>query len=172
VSGGSVRVDYESDGILDPLPDGEADFRPLIFSAQYNAEKFSLTTEFGQRIFKSSSFGRPKSTTTGESGYVEGVYRFTPKWEAFIRYDTLFTDRDDRYGNKFAAADRLGRPAHSRFAKDLALGVTWRVNKSLLLRTEYHYVNGTAWLPIADNPDFSDWERYWSIFAFQIAVRF
>jgi len=172
ISSGSSRLDYISKGPADPLPDGKSDFQPLIFSAQYNAEKFSLTTEFGQRIFKSSGFGRAKSTTTGESGYIEGVYRFAPQWEAFARYDILVADRDDRDGNKFAAADRLGRPAHSRFAKDLALGVTWRANKSLLFRAEYHYVDGTAWLPIADNPDFTDWEQYWSIFAFQMAVRF
>ena len=172
ISSGSVQLDYSSNKPVDLLPDGEVAFQPLIFSAQYNAEKFSLTTEFGQRIFKSSGFGRAKNTTTGESGYIEGVYRFTPQWEAFARYDTLVADRDDRDGKRFAAADRLGRSAHSRFAKDLALGVTWRVNKSLLFRAEYHYVDGTAWLPIADNPDFTDWEQYWSIFAFQMAVRF
>jgi len=172
VSSGSIRLHYNPHGPIDPLPDGESHFEPLIFSAQYNTEKFSLTTEFGQRVFKSTGFGQPKSTTTGESGYIEGVYRFTSQWEAFLRYDTLFTDRDDRYGNIFAAEDRFGRPAHSRFAKDLALGVTWRANSSLLLRAEYHYVDGTAWLPIADNPDFVDWQRYWSILAFQMAVRF
>jgi hypothetical protein len=172
ISSGSIRLDYNSEGSVDPLPDGEVDFRPLIFSAQYNAEKYTLTTEFGQRIFKSSGFGGPESTTTGESGYVEGLYRFSPKWEAFVRYDALFADRDDRDGEYFAARDPLGRPSYSRFAKDLAVGVTWRVNKSLLLRGEYHYVDGAAWLPIADNPDFADWKRYWSIFGFQIAVRF
>jgi hypothetical protein len=172
ISSGSIQLDYSSKEPVDLMPDGELDFQPLIFSAQYNAEKFSLTTEFGQRIFKSSGFGRAKSTMTGESGYIEGVYRFTPQWEAFARYDTLIADRDDRDGNKFAAADRLGRPAHSRFAKDLALGVTWRANNSLLFRAEYHYVDGTAWLPIADNPFLTDWEQYWSIFAFQMAVRF
>jgi len=172
ISSGSIQLDYKSKGPVDLLPDGEFVFQPLILSAQYNAEKFSLTTEFGQRALKSGGFGRRKATTAGESGYIEGVYRFTPRWEAFLRYDILFADRDDRDGKKFAAGDRLGRPAHSRFAKDLALGLTWRANKSLLFRAEYHYVDGTAWLPIADNPDFTDWEQYWSIFAFQMAVRF
>jgi hypothetical protein len=173
VSGGSVRVDYEPGSSLDPLPKGEFDFQPLIFSAQLNAEKFSLTSEFGPRVFHSKGFGRRNTTTTtGESGYLEGLYRFTPKWEAFIRYDTLFADRDDRYGNEFAARDVFSRPAHSRFAKDLGVGVTWRINNSVLLRGEYHYVDGTAWLPIADNPNYTEWDRYWSIFGFQIAVRF
>lgn len=172
VSSGSVRVDYEPGSSLDPLPKGEFEFQPLIFSAQLNAENFSLTTEFGQRIFHSKGFGRPDTTTTGESGYLEALYRFTPKWEAFVRYDTLFVNREDRYGNQFAAADAFGRPAHSRFAKDLGFGVTWRMNSSVLLRGEYHYADGTAWLPIADNPDYTEWERYWSIFGFQVAVRF
>lgn len=171
VSGGTVNVDYDSASI-DPLPDGDIKFQPLIFSGQYNAEKYSITTEFGPRRFKSSGFGAPTSTTTGESFYIEGLYRFSPKWETYLRYDVLYSDRDDKSGEKFAARDPRGRPAHSRFAKDLTAGVTWRINKSVLLRAEYHYVNGTAWLPTSDNPDPDDTERYWSIFAFQAAVRY
>jgi hypothetical protein len=167
-----VRIDYDSAGPLDPLPDGEIDFRPLIFSAQYNAERFSLTTEFGPRRFSRSGFGQSSDSTTGESMYVEGLYRFSPEWEAFLRYDALFSDGDDRSGKAFAEQDPLGRPAYSRFAKDVTAGVTWRVNKSVLLRAEYHYVDGTAWLPLADNPDPADADRYWSIFAFQAAIRY
>lgn len=172
VSGGSVRVDYEGKGSADPFPDGAAEFQPLIFSLQHNAEDYTLTTEFGQRTFSSKGFGTPDATTVGESFYAEGVYRFTPKWEGFLRYDVLFTDRDDRSGKAFAESDPLQRPAYSRFAKDLAAGLTWHASKSLLLRVEYHYVDGTAWLPIADNPLGQDTEQYWSIFAFQASIRF
>jgi hypothetical protein len=172
LSGGTVGVRYDAKGPADPFGDGEATFKPIIFSLQHNAEKYSLTTEFGPRIFESEGFGRPDNTTTGESFYAEGLYRFTPKWEGFLRYDVLITDRDDRNGRRFAANDPLRRPDFSRFAKDWTAGLNWRVNKSLLLRAEYHYVNGTAWLPIADNRNRRDLERYWSIFAFQAAIRF
>lgn len=172
VSGGSVRLAYDSRGQTDPTPNGDVDFRPLIFSAQYNAEKISITSEFGPRSFATTGFGAPSATTVGESFYLEALYRHTPKLEGFLRYDTLIADRDDWSGNRFAASDPLGRPAFSRFAKDLTAGFAWRVNNSLLLRAEYHYVDGTAWLPIADNPDVEDLERYWSLFAFQAAVRF
>ena len=172
VSGGSVRIDYDPAGPSDPLPDGDIDFRPLIFSAQYNAEQFSLTTEFGPRRFETSGFGGPSNSTTGESIYVEGLYRFSPEWEAFLRYDVLYSDRDDRSGKRFAAQDPRGRPDHSRFAKDLTAGVTWRISQSVLLRAEYHYVDGTAWLPLADNPNPANTDRHWSIFALQAAFRY
>lgn len=172
VSGGSVRMNYAPGSPTDPLPKGDIDFQPLFFSGQYNAESFSLTTEFGPRIFKRKGFGQAEAKTTGESFYVEGLYRFSPRWEAFLRYDVLYSDRNDRDGKQFAANDTLGRAAHSRFAKDVATGVTWRLDKSFLVRAEYHYVDGTAWLPTADNPDPADIERYWSIFALQVAFRF
>lgn len=172
VSGGAVGINYDPAGAGDPLPKGDIDFRPLIVSAQYNTEKLSLTTEFGTRRFARSGFGQSSDATTGESFYLEGLYRFSPKWEAFLRYDVLFSDQDDRSGKDFAERDPRGRPAHTRFAKDLTAGLTWRVNKSVLLRAEYHYVDGTAWLPLADNPNPADYDRYWSIFALQAAFRY
>lgn len=171
VSGGSVGLDYDSKGPPDPVPNGRFDFRPIFLSAQYNAEKYTLTTEFGPRILKTTGFGGPDQTTTGESFYIEALYRFSPKWETYLRFDTLFTDRNDRQGNAFAEKDPHKRAHFTRFAKDLTAGVTWRINRSALFRAEYHYVDGTAWLPLADNND-NKLERYWSIFALQFALRF
>jgi hypothetical protein len=171
ISGGSVKLDYEANGPADPTPNGQFDFRPLFLSVQHNAEKYTITSEFGPRTIKTKGFGGPDQTTTGESFYIEGLYRFSPRWEAFLRYDTLFVDRNDRQGNTFAARDPLNRPHYTRFAKDLTAGITWRLNRSALIRAEYHYVDGTAWLPLADNID-NPLERYWSIFALQFALRF
>ncbi|WP_201222013.1 hypothetical protein [Halochromatium roseum] len=170
MSGGHVGVSYDPDGLSDPLPSGEILFKPLIFSIQYNAEHFSLTSEFGPRAFNTKGFGRARSQTVGESMYVEGLYRFTPRWEGFLRYDVLFSDRDDRDGKQYQAT--TGLPSYFRYAKDLTAGVTWRFKQWGLARLEYHYVNGIAWLPLEDNPNPSDISRYWSIFGLQFAVRF
>lgn len=169
LSGALSNLHY-APGTPDPVPAGDITFFPIIFSAQYNAEKWSLTSELGPRGFTREGFGRPTSTTIGESAYVEGLYRFTPKWEAFLRYDVLFTDRDDRNGKDFQA--RTGLPNFFAFAKDLTAGATWRINRWALVRAEYHYVNGTAWLPLEDNTNPEDIEQYWSVFAFQIALRY
>ena len=171
LSAASSNFEYDQAERFDTVSDGDVEFRYLFLSAQYNAEKFTLTTELGPRVFKTSGLGIPDTNTTGESFYIEGLYRFRPSWEVFVRYDTLFTDRRDRQGNAFARRDPLGRPAYTRFAKDLTAGLTWRINRSALIRAEYHYVDGTAWLPLADN-DPNALERYWSIFALQFALRF
>jgi hypothetical protein len=107
---------------------------------------------------------------TGESFYLQGIYRIFPNWEAVLRYDLLFTDRKDRKGRNFSA--ETGRPAHSRFAKDLTFGLRWNVTPSFMLTTEYHRVNGTAWLSTLDNPDITGMKRNWNLFAVQASYRF
>ncbi len=42
-------------------------------------------------------------------------------------------------------------PAHSRFAKDITVGLRWNVTPSIMLRAEYHYINGTGWISPFDN---------------------
>ncbi len=173
VSGIWLNVGYNPSA-NDRLDSGMIQFSPVYFSAQYNTEKWSLTSEYAIRHFKLRNFNDPGGLDSlnffGESYYFQGEYRFTPKWEAFLRYDVLFTDRSDRDGSEFAAA--TGRPRHTRFAKDLATGLRWNVTPSFMLRAEYHYVNGTAWLSTLDNPNPSDTSRYWHLFAVQASYRF
>ncbi|MCU7799562.1 MAG: hypothetical protein KZQ70_05300 [gamma proteobacterium symbiont of Lucinoma myriamae] len=52
------------------------------------------------------------------------------------------------------------------------LGVRWDVNSSVMVRAEYHNINGTSWLTSEDNPDRSKTKRYWDLFALQLSLRF
>lgn len=172
LSGAEVNIDYEP-GAAFPMDllAGSIRFQPLIFSAQYNAEKWSLTSEYALRKSRFQDFGGiPDQSFTGESYYVQGAYRFTPRWEGVLRYDVLFSNRDDRDGSTFAA--RTGRPAHNLFAKDLTVGLRWDITPSFMVRAEYHRVNGTAWLPIPDNPDLTAAEQRWDLFALLASYRF
>jgi opacity protein-like surface antigen len=107
---------------------------------------------------------------TGESYYFQGVYRFTPRWEGIIRYDVLYSDRNDRDGKQWHATTNM--PAHTRFAKDLTAGLRLNVTPELMLRVEYHYVNGTAWLSTLDNPKPSALVEDWHLFAILGSYRF
>ncbi len=171
VSGAQVNAGYDP-GAIDSLHSGSVKFMPLILSAQYNAERWSITSEYALRRFELQDFGdrRFEQKFTGESVYLQGTYRFTPKWEAVLRYDLLFTDRTDRNGKAFAAA--TGRPAHFRFAKDLTVGLRWNVTPAIMLATEYHYINGTAWLSNLDNPNITHAKQHWNLFSFQASYRF
>ena len=173
LSGLQVNLDYDRSS-TDPLRNGEITFSALIFSAQYNAEKWSLTGEYALRNFDFENFGPalPDNETTGESYYLQGTYRFSPKWEAVLRYDVLYRDRDDRDGKDLRASTRGQVPRHRGFAKDLTAGLRWDITPSFMLRAEAHFVDGTAWLPVVDNPDLNDTQRRWNLYTIMASFRF
>lgn len=175
VSGAWFNTSYDPAGKDDHLGPGSFQFTPVYFSAQYNTERWSLTSEYALRH---SKFDKNYGTNNplngldffGESFYFQGEYRFTPKWEAILRYDVLFTDRDDRDGKRYAAA--TGGPAYSRFAKDVTVGLRWNITPEFMLRAEYHHVNGTGWLSKLDNPVSKDTSEHWDLYAIQASYRF
>lgn len=177
LSGGQVKVGYDPAAKFE-LGGGKFGFIPLIFSAQYNAERWSITSEYALRYIDLNGFdnppyvpaGRVDQSYTGESVYLQGIYRFSPAWEAVLRYDVLFMDRKDRDGSEYHAA--TGLPAHSRFAKDLTVGLRWNITPSIMLRGEYHRINGTGWLSTLDNPNPAFTDKHWNLFAAQISYRF
>ena len=177
LSGILMNINYDP-ALVDPLSPGSIQFSPIYLSAQYNAERWSLTSEYALRPFRYKNFNNrvfDSQDFTGESFYVQGVYRFSPKWEALLRYDVLFTNRKDRDGKEYA--DSTGRPSHTRFARDITAGLTWNVTPSFMLRAEYHRVNGTAWLSPLDNPARigtipNDTTQHWNLFAVQASYRF
>jgi hypothetical protein len=162
----------------DPAPgenlgSGSIQFTPLYLSAQYNTERWSLTSEYALRHIEYRNFNNQMLDSlnfTGESFYFQGVYRFNPKLEVLLRYDVLFSDRKDRDGKEWAA--KTGAPAHSRFARDITAGMTWTVTPTFMLRAEYHRVNGTGWLSPLDNPVSASTSQHWNLFAVQASYRF
>ena len=159
-------------GVGDVLQAGKLKFTPKIFSAQYNAESWSLTSEFALRPTSIQSFGPnfPDSTTHGQSYYVQGSYRLAPKWEALLRYDVMYTNSEDRDGKAFAAATH--RPGFTRFSKDWTAGMRFDLTPELMLRAEYHRVDGTGYLPVQDNPNPSALVQRWDMFMLLASFRF
>ena len=172
VSGGNINANYEPDALGDPLEDGNFNFRPVLLSAQYNAERWSLTGEYAFRHTKLSDFGPafPDVSFTGESYYVQGTYRFAPRFDAVLRYDVLIKNKDDRNGAQFEAV--TGLPGFTQFAKDLTVGVRWDATRSIMLRGEFHRVNGTGWLSTLENPNPNDLEQHWNLFSILASFRF
>jgi hypothetical protein len=164
-----LKLDYH------PLPGeilqaGRSHIRPLMFSAQYNGEKFTLTGEYDYRWNTSKGYGAiPDKNSVTESWYIEGSYRFLPKWQVTLRYDTIDADVDNRHGE---GLDRFGLPHHIAFAQDWMFGLRWDINKSWMVRGEYHRVHGTMWLPQADNPDPLQTVQDWDLFGLQMSFRF
>ncbi len=177
VSGTRLQLGYDPAAAFPrDMHAGSVLFTPVIFSAQYNAERWSLTSEYAIRHLEYTNFGQiPNMNFTGESYYFQGIYRFTPSWEGVIRYDAMYTDRNDRSGKDYAAS-HSGSATYGRYAKDVTTGVRWNVTPSFMLAAEHHYVNGTAWLAPLDNPGASTLTgghgQHWHLFAVQGSFRF
>ncbi|MDO9469935.1 MAG: porin [Nitrosomonas sp.] len=177
VSGIWLNTAYDPNSKLnDQIGPGGLQFSPIFFSAQYNAERWTLTSEYALRHFKyDQNFGARSPVNGldfyGESYYFQGEYRFTPKWEGILRYDVLYTDRADRDGSDFVKRTNGLGVAHSRFAKDITVGLRWNVTPQFMLRAEYHHVNGTGWLSTLDNVRGST-HQHWDLFAIQGSYRF
>lgn len=160
VSGAIANIQFKP--VASNTPSGTIRFIPLIFSAQYNAEFWSLTAEYDlrNRQFKNvSSLPKTDFNQTGESYYLQGSYRIIKNLEGLIRYDVLFQDRDDKGGA-------------GKFAKDWTVGLRWDITESLMSRIEYHRIDGTAWLAPLDNPDPSALKQRWNMFSVLFSYRF
>ncbi|MGZ8143202.1 MAG: hypothetical protein ACXW0L_02855 [Methylosarcina sp.] len=148
---------------------GKWQFHPLILSAQFNAEDWSLTGEYALRRADLNGFTpRPDMGFTGQSFYIQGTYRLTDSLEGVIRYDELIWDLNDPHGDKFSAM--TGAPAHSRFAQDWTFGLRYEILPSLMLSAEYHHINGTGWLSAVENPQGTT--QHWDLYTTMISYNF
>lgn len=169
LSAAEVKATFESP--QSALDGGNLNFQPWILSLQYDEEHWTLTGEYALRRVALQNFEAPGANfdMTGESWYLQYSRRFQRDWQWLLRYDVLINDRDDRDGSRFEAAG--AGPAHSRFARDVTVGLQWHAHPQLLLSAEYHNIEGTAWLPGRDNPD-GDTQKYWDMWLFQASWRF
>ena len=186
------RLTYEKDGgrlrlalsgfqlNVDPDPNGavsqsspQFDLDPVVLSAQYNAERWSLTGEYAFRHLRRDIFvpPLPNESVTGESYYLQAIYRLAQRWEAMLRYDVLYWDKDDRNGKEYEANTGGRIPAYRRFAKDWAIGLRWNITPNMMLRAEYHNINGAGWISSLENP-IDDTEQHWYMFAILASYRF
>lgn len=175
VTGGQVNAGFapnEQRNVTGAQP-GNFTLQPWVLSAQYNAETWSLTGEWLRRGLTKPGFGfYPSMTVAGEAWYVQGTYRFTPTVEAFARYDVMYWNAGDRNGKQAELQTGGLIPAYWQFAKDMTTGVRWDITPSVMLRLEYHYINGTAWLSSTENHPRSDANQHWQMFAGSLSFRF
>jgi hypothetical protein len=139
--------------------DGNTKMTFPLFSAQYNAEKWSLTAEYGWINSERNGYSPLLQNlptwkeNTSENFYVQGEYRFTNDFSVLLRYDVLHINRDDRDGREMSRLTNGMIAAHRFYARDLTAGIRWEFARNFLLAADYHYVNGTAWLNETDNPN-------------------
>lgn len=136
-------------------------------SLQYNAERYSLTSEYFYTRSKTRSSVLGDTASSSDGGYVQAEYRLTPQWTALARYDATFRDADDRDGSQAAT----GVDRHSLFAHDFTVGGSWRPDAHWGVWAELHQINGTATAPALDNPGGAN-DPHWTLFTVMAGYRF
>lgn len=155
------------------LEKGDIDVKFFAISAEYNWERFSVTSEFFKHYIDYADLGgffavEPKQTF--EAFYVQGVYRPTHNVDLLMRYDLAYRDAHDRSGKKHEK--KFGVPASNYWSKDLTLGVGWQATSSILLRAEWHHIRGTARVPEQENSSNLRKHSSWNMLLVQAAYRF
>ncbi|MEH6825238.1 MAG: hypothetical protein V7629_15125 [Motiliproteus sp.] len=154
-----------------PFGPGEVDLSMVIFSAQYNLELWSFTTEMMQANIDWTRLGPllPDKSRL-KAIYLQADYRVNPKWQMMARIDHLDLDAVDHNGAGFNL--KMGFPGYLSYAKDWTLGLRYQPSASWDLKTELHRIEGAAWLSRQDNPNPFTIKRHWNMLLFQAAYRF
>lgn len=173
LSGARVDLDFRRDA-GDPIGDGDISIRYWIASAQYNAERWSLTAEYMEEPFEYAGFGTPidDAGSTVQGYYLQGTYLLRNDLELLLRYGEGFNDKDDRDGRDSAALYGGQVPAHRFFHKDWTVGLRWDVTPDFMLRAEYQWNSGTWSLSPRENTDPRDTAKNWEMFSLLGAYRF
>lgn len=180
--------------------DALASYKQYLFSIQYSAENWEFTSEF-QRSDYSMAGGLPRDIAedpmigpylknydrNSEAFYLQARYRLTDSVNITSRIDVSFKDIDDRNGEKFAEnTKKLAEFAHylgyedfaeqedySMYAKSFMLGLQWSPTPSWMVSIEGYYAKGLAWTPAYYNIFEREIDnKYWSLYAAEIAYRF
>lgn len=173
---GNVKMAYRTTP-ADFLRPGKIALHTGVLSLEHNRETWSVTAEYALTRQRRGGFlpFLPNSAldkdTTVEAGYLQGLYRFTPRWHGYARYECLYLDKNDRNGREFNALSGGLVPTIQRFSRDKVIGIRFDPDSSWSLSAELHDVDGTAWLPRIDNPA-ARMKRQWDMVLLQAAWRF
>jgi len=170
ISYADVKLSYNP-GLMDNYSNGSAHFYPMIFSAQYNGERITMTGEYLYQKNEFLNFGplSPDTSDPTESWYLQLAYRFNDRLQALSRYGEHYLNRNDRDGDFFAL---IGLPTHMGFTRDYTFTLRWDINQWIMVRGEYHLISGTSWITSADNPDRDSTEQHYNLYALQLAFKF
>ncbi len=161
-----------------------AENRFIIYSLQYEGDDWVVSSEYTHPVshwahvqtilLQDLGAGTSSVLSEGEmSGrydkarhfYLELQYHFNHKYSGFLRHGIYYPNKDDKEGEPLSLG---GNPRYNYHEAYIA-GATWNITDDMLLRGEYHYIEGAAH---AVNEVNVDYDRYWGMFLMQFCLRF
>ncbi len=153
---------------------GETEYQYWIGSLQYDAEDFTLTGEYSLLPVREQGYNIPPidRDNTILGWYIQGAYRPIKNVELMARYEEGYSDRADKNGERLSRLTGGATPPYDFFTKAMTAGVRWDITSHVMIRAEYQRHIGTFDLSIRENPDPTQLEKHWDLFAIQAAFRF
>ena len=150
------------------------------FSAEYSTGNLTIAAEYqdnsGDLTLNTdlSAVGQPNPPAREikqnfQSYYGLVSYRFTDWFEAGGYYSVTYPDGNDKDGEQFVLQ---GLPDYLAWQKDLALSIRFDITDSWLVKLEYHFMDGAALCTALDNPQLSELEDDWELFAVKTTFSF
>jgi hypothetical protein len=142
------------------------------YSVEYTWGNLVLASEYFSLKFKTypyiAGMAQPRDKTMMEGWYISGTYRFTDWFEAGTYYSIFWPDAHDHGGHD---RSRGLQRKHQAWLEDIALAFRFDINEHMIFKTEFHWMDGTANVYKADNPDGYD-DRDWFYFASKLTFSF
>lgn len=167
---GDMEFEYPP-GVQDDLA-----FQVYLLSARYSAESFSVSTEYQLTDFKATFFGAPLRSKS-DGIYVQADYFISSQWSLMGRWDSTFSDRNDRGGTNTPSTCSTNfstgsTDRHNCFAHDFVVGASWKSPAHWGAWAEYHLIDGLASADTLDNAPPSPDDPHWSMLVLMAGYRF
>ncbi|HPF34246.1 hypothetical protein KDK88_01620 [bacterium] len=148
---------------INNLVDFQGDLgRSVVFSAEWSRDDVTLAAELAQEEVNG---------LVGEGYYLQASAHASERTTVTAYYSRYVRDKSDPSGHNF---ERYGYPDYVAWQNDVCAAVRHDATEHLVLKGEYHVVDGLGLLSPALN-DLGDpdaYKRWWSFMAFKATVHF
>jgi hypothetical protein len=139
----------------------------VVFSGEYVRNNLTLSAEYSEFTGKRFILDVDVPDSRSQGGYVQLSYRVLEPLVVSVLYDVFYVDKNDRSGRNF---ESRRQPDYLGWRKDLGLGLRWDVNNNLVLKAEWHKVDGAALQLPLFNPE--GVERHWEYLVLKASFNF
>ncbi len=150
-----------------------------VFSFEYNATRWSFTSEYESAIFDYNGVTpdplNPRYKDYPEALYGQFLWRLTPTQEIFLRKESLVFNKHDpngTYNATLLGAQLTGSKAIDKFGRATTIGWGYRPSSDWLIRLDLSTIEGTQWMTLRDAPAGFQENKHWNMAAFAVSWRF
>ena len=166
---------YQANDNGDLFFDGKFSFQFYTMNALYEGEDWEFSGEVYQEKFTTDGFYHPlyAKAPIGQGIYGQSRYKVSNELTLLARYETFYSDRDDKNGGKLEAETGGLVPAYFGYHRDAVVGLSYDLSNNLRLRFEYHWFQGAGRLTPVVMPNSNiNANKNWQLWAMQLMYWF